>query len=178
MKNNRINDRINRESISPEKISKKTNKLRLNGFYYTKYIQPIKGSNDSMKFIAPLVLYNDGTLKIHDYIGNQSGHYDYDRKKIKDTSNLKMPNLKNHQLAVDYFKCYELNLEPNNRRSGVYKINGNFITLQINADKELIHEKGIILNDTTFLINKELRFYKEKITTLNKVYYFSKNKTE
>ena len=70
--------RIKENLISKDQIGLTNSNLKINGFYYTKFIR-IRNRRDTIKFIAPIILFKNGAVITSDYLGNGSGNFE---KKI------------------------------------------------------------------------------------------------
>lgn len=168
------------------------NELRLDGYYYQKEIfqsHPYKLSGNvqiidtSQTYeqirILPCVLYSDGSVsKLGSYSGVQDiNAFRYDIKCSFSGNNT-------FDSAMEYFECYFKNMkERNNRKSsiwdqGVYKVDGEKITLQIFynvwGNYYLYEERGRILNDTTFILNHAIDYQNGETYDIKEQFYFKK----
>ena len=171
--------------------------LKKNGYYYTeKYVKTHPYyrneyggySNDSTTIINQvtintLSLSEDGSaIKLGTYSGMQNNSaYNYGIKcNLEDSNTL--------ESAFEHFECYLKEFKNRNLKfpyskveiwnQGVYKIENSSITIQIFynslGDYNLYEEKGIIINDSTFILTNALDYQTGEKYEIEKVYKFKK----
>jgi len=164
------NETIKRYLIPKESIGIKNSNLKLNGFYYTKYIR-LKSEKDTIKFIAPLILFENGIYTNYDYTGNGG---DIKKKVLQKMCVLNKKSKKKFRTIISFFECFSPSIK-HDKAYNVYSINKKTIKMQILFKNRLIGRTGIILNDSTFVINKLLDYNNKKIEDVNLVYYLKKS---
>mgnify|MGYP006432156307 FL=1 len=156
--------------IQKEKIGSDNKNFKINGFYYTKLIN-IKSKKDTAKYISPIILYKNGTALNFDYTGNSSNTL-----KIKE--NGQKCSLKPRQdfdVIIDYFKCLA-EIVKRNKVSTVYSIKDKLLKIQIVGSELFVEKRGIILNDSTFLINQSINYMTKEFENINHIYQFKTSK--
>ena len=164
-------EEINKYLIPKEKIGLNKSNLRIDGFYYTKFLR-VFAKKDTVKFIQPLILFKNGAVSFSDYLGNGTGTI---RKKVLGKEcYLKMPNYKDYKHIVSFFKCYSPTLKTK-KVNNFFSIEGKLIRIQTIINKTKIERKGLILNDSTFIIKKLIDYNTKKIEVVNLIYYYEKS---
>src|SRR5690606_4096499 len=152
--------------IPKEKIGVHNRTFKLDGFYYSKHIH-IKSINDTARYIAPVILYKNGTGMNFDYIGN--GYRAVTEKDNNDGCTLAYRS--GFDSIIKYFKCYSKSIKKR-ILSNVFSIDGNSIRIQHLGVDYLIEMRGVIINDSTFLINNLMNYKTKEVTPLNHIYQF------
>lgn len=161
---------IKKHLIPKDKIGRNKSNLKINGYYYTKHID-IKVPRDTIKYIAPLVLFENGSAFIYDYVGNGKGIY---KRSFGDTTCfLNEEGKKNFSNITAYFTCLLPSLEFKDVYT-VYAIYDRIIKIQRKHKKYLREETGIIINDSTFVINKVIDYTNKKMNDVEQIYFFKK----
>jgi len=161
------NQEIEKYLIPKENIGKKNSNLKLNGFYYTKYIR-LKSENDTIKFIAPLFLFKNGIIAGSDYVGNG---IDIRKRVFQKKCVLNKKSKKKFITIISFFECFSPSIKYD-RAYTIYSINKTTIKTQSLANNKLFGSTGIILNDSTFVIKKLLDYNNKKVEDVNQVFYF------
>ncbi len=164
--NNVPTDRL----IQKEKIGTNNEYLKINGFYYSKRVN-IKSENDTAKYISPMIFFEDGTVLTFDFIGNSSNTL-----KIKENGEkcILKPR-QDFNTIINYFKCYA-EIVDIKKIYTVYSIDDNFIRIQSVAPKFFVEKRGVILNDSTFVINQSINYMTRKFENKSYMYQFQTSK--
>lgn len=162
---------IKKHLISKDKLGLNNSNLKIDGFYYTKYID-VYSKKDSIKYIFPIFLFENGTLGSFDYLGN--GSVTLRKKVLGKKCILKMPNKKDFKKVVSFLKCYAPSIKYKKAYNFFY-VNKNIIITQTLYKNKVIESRGIILNDSTFIIKKRLNYFTKKIDNVNLLYHFEKS---
>jgi hypothetical protein len=161
---------IKNHLIPKNKIGLNNNNLKINGYYYTKHID-IKIPRDTIKYIAPLVLFENGSAFRYDYVGNGKG---ISKRSFGDTTCfLNEEGKKNFSNITEYFACLLPSLEFKEVYT-VYAVYDRIIKIQRKYKKYLREETGIIINDSTFVINKVIDYTNKEMNDVEEIYFFKK----
>jgi len=161
------------------------NYIKTNPYYRNEYGGYSRDSTISFNQvrISTLVLKSDGSaMKLGSYSGMQDNlAYNFGIKcNLQDNNTL--------ESAFEHFECYVSELKNKNLiflnskaeiwDQGIYKTENNTITIQIFyntiGDYYLYEERGIITNDSTFVLTSATDFQTGKKYEINKVYKFKK----
>lgn len=164
------NNIVEHQLIKKEKIGTNNKYLKINGFYYSKHID-VKPQNDTAKYISPIIFFKDGTALIFDFIGNSSTTL----KRRKNGEKCILKPRQDFNTIINYFKCYA-SINDRNNISTVYSIDDNFIRIQSVSPKFFIEKRGVILNDSTFLINQSINYTTREFENQNYIYQFQTSK--
>jgi len=156
--------------FSKKDFNLKTLNLNINGYYINKYKRNNLYNNeipkDSICYIDPIILHNNGGAYISNYTFNgfeekKSGDF----SKSKGENSFKSANLE----AIKHIEKYKWN--ENKYSNGGFRVDSDTITIQYHrgsqGDLQLVELKGIIKSDTKFIIYQRKLFRK---SLLNKKY--------
>ena len=164
-------DNIYTDNVIPkDSIGVNNQNFKLEGFYYSKRLD-VQSENHTAKYIDPMIFFKDGTVMNFDYFGNSS-------KTIKLKEKGKKCILKpkqNYSIIIDFFKCYA---EIVNRKetNSVYSIDGSIIRIQHIGTNFFVEQRGTVLNDSTFIINKRINYKTNELVNENFKYQFQPSK--
>ena len=156
--------------VQKEKIGINNQNFKINGFYYSKHIR-IKSKTDTVKYIHPIIFFENGMVVPFDFIGNSSN-------TLKRKGNGKKCKLKPRQdfnTIINFFRCYT-EIVDKKKVFTVYSINSNMIRWQSITPKVFVEGRGVILNDTTFIYNQSLNYITKEFENKSQIYHFKASK--
>jgi hypothetical protein len=156
--------------IPKDNIGVNNRNFKLEGFYYSKRLD-MKSGNHSAKYIAPMIFYKDGTVMNFDYFGNSSHTI---RLKEKGKKCILKPK-KDYSIIIDFFKCYA-EIVNKKETNSVYSIDGSIIRIQHLGANFFVEQRGIVLNDSTFIITKRINYKTNQLVSENFKYQFQPSK--
>ncbi|WP_026838859.1 hypothetical protein [Gillisia sp. JM1] len=156
--------------ILKEKIGVNNQNFILDGFYYSKRIH-VKSENDTANYISPIIFFEDGTAMNFDFIGNSSNTI---RVKEKGKKCILKPR-QDFETIIDFFRCYAEIFERKEIYT-VYSIEGNILRIQSLGPKFFVENRGIVINDSTFVINLSINYLTREFVNKNYTYQFQASK--
>lgn len=167
-------ENIYSKKIIPKgKIGINNQSFKIDGFFYCKRLDR-QSENYTAKFIDPIIFFKDGTLMNFDYIGNSSMTL-----KIKNKgNNCVLKPKQDYETIIDFFKCYVATVKRTEINS-IYSINKNIIRIQYIGKNFFVEDRGIVLNDSTFVIKMRYDYKTNKSVKKNFEYqYKASNKPD
>ena len=152
--------------IPKEKIGVHNQNFKLNGFYYNKKLR-VDNIKDTVYAIKPMIFYKNGIYMGFHTLGNSSKRF---RKKVGKQKCILKPR-QNFYTIINFFKCY-VNIANRKEITSVYSVNEAIIRIQHINKHIFIEERGVVLNDSTFLINKRIDYIKKNVKTIEDIYHF------
>lgn len=159
-------------NVHSERLIKKENMgnvdrtLKTNGFYYSMRIR-IESKNDTVKYVHPMILFESGKLLKFDYIGNSS----MTLKRKGENQKCRLKPEQDFDRIIDFSKCYTEVVDERKIYS-VYAINGNILKIQSLGNGYFKEKRGVILNDTTFVINQSIDYLTKEFENKKYLYQF------
>ena len=164
-------DELNSKKPIPiDKVGVHNRNIRLDGFYYERKME-INSKNDTIRYIAPMIFFKNGTISSFDFIGNSSMTLRFKKGKKK----CKLKPKQNFDTIIEFFKCYCEVIDLIDRNS-IYSIDGNVIRIQSFQNGLIYEGQGVVLNDSTFVMNKSINYRYNFVTNYKKIYEFQLSK--
>jgi hypothetical protein len=157
--------------IPIDKIGLENSSLRLDGFYYTKEVKVRNG--DTLRFIAPLILFENGTAHYWDYIGDGQRNRTVKVKGKK--CSLDSIGNKSFKPILEYTECFLHSLKYKEVKS-IYSVNKRAIKIQNRHLNNLSQLNGLVINDTTFVFKKFTNYNNKDIRDFDELWHFYKAK--
>ena len=155
--------------IPKEKIGVHNRTIKLDGFYYNKRIN-VRSVKDTAKYIDPIIFFEDGTVLNFDYIGNSSSTLSVKEKGKK----CALKPRQDFDTIIDFFKCYSEVVDK--EINSVYSIDGNIIRIQHIGPNYFMEQRGVVVNDSVFVLHKSINYLTKKESNLNYIYQFQTSK--
>lgn len=161
------NNNIDKPKTNKDSVTK----LRIDGYYYSLNKYYSFELKDSVNYIHPIIFYKNGKVAQFDFIGNSSFTL---KKKGKKWCTLKPKS--DFKTIFNFIECI---LEKKKKiklgQNSSFIINGKKIIIKVHGDHKLISEsRGLVLNDSTFLINRTLIHHNKSFRKENRIYQFKK----
>lgn len=157
-------DVFSKNPIPIDKLGIHNRNFKIDGFYYERRMR-ITSENDTINTIIPMIFFENGTAFPFDSFGNSSSRLRFKKGKKKCKLNPKQ----NFDTVFEFIKCYCEIVELRDKYP-IYSIDGNLLRAQFFDDGLAFERQGVILNDSTFVINKTIN-YKLKWVNYDKHIY-------
>lgn len=164
-------DELNSKKPIPiDKVGVHNSNIRLDGFYYERRME-INSKNDTIRYIAPMIFFKNGTFISPDFIGNSSMTLRFKKGKKK----CKLKPKQNFDTIIDFFKCYCEVIDSIDRNS-IYSVDGNVIRIQSFQNGLIYEGQGVVINDSTFVMNKSINYRYNFVKNYKSIYKFQLSK--
>lgn len=171
------NNDLKKYIIPIENLGINNSNLRTDGFYYTKYMN-VNENNDTIRFIGVRFLYTDGSMINMDTFGDGAAMNETVRQNGKKCI-LDSIGRKSYDRILEYTACAlqskKYRVKKNYGLWSFFSTNEKSIKIQHYHNKgRLVHNAGIIINDTTFVLKKRTIYNTQEIKDIYFVNHFYK----
>lgn len=162
-------DTLEKYRISEDNAGIKNNELRTDGYYYAVSLSYNKKLQDSVYKILPKIIYTNGAVLGFDSFGS---NYKKLKKKSKGKKCILKPK-SDVETILSFFECYISSYKYREAHS-IFQVNSKSIKIQYSSYDRLNEKRGVILNDSTFMLKKFFNYKAKYKTNTHEVYFFKK----
>ena len=153
--------------IPKDKIGVHNSNFKLNGYYYNKQIR-VDDEKDTIRAILPLMFYKNGTRMGYDLIGKNKEILE---ARAKNGPCFLRPK-QDFETIHEFIQC-KMGESRKRMMLSVYSVDKSIIRIQsLIGTKHFFESRGVVLNDSMYVINKRINYITKEVRDAEDVFYF------